>query len=76
MPGNNRHRIEPLLNWSDLLAAFALYLVLEGIMPFLSPTALRRALASFSGLTDLQLRVAGLVSMLGGLLLLFVVRGS
>lgn len=64
-----------MLNWSDLLAAFALYLVLEGIMPFLSPTALRRAMERFVGMTDTQLRVAGLLSMLGGLLLLFVVRG-
>ena len=29
--------------WSDLLAACALYLVLEGIMPFLNPQAMKRA---------------------------------
>jgi uncharacterized protein YjeT (DUF2065 family) len=61
-------------NWSDLAAALALYLVLEGIMPFLSPTALRRALSSFAGLSDTQLRIAGLASMLAGLLLLYLVR--
>jgi uncharacterized protein YjeT (DUF2065 family) len=63
-------------NWSDLAAALALYLVLEGIMPFLSPAALRRALTSFAGLSDTQLRMAGLASMLAGLLLLFLVRGG
>jgi uncharacterized protein YjeT (DUF2065 family) len=63
-----------MLNWSDLLAAFALYLVLEGIMPFMNPAALRNALARFASLSDTQLRIAGLVSMLIGLLLLFVAR--
>jgi uncharacterized protein len=65
-----------IFNWSDLLAAFALYLVLEGIMPFLNPAALRNAMARFASLTDIQLRVAGLVSMLAGVVLLFAVRAS
>jgi hypothetical protein len=65
-----------IFNWSDLLAAFALYLVLEGIMPFLNPAALRNAMARFASLTDIQLRVAGLVSMLAGVALLFVIRAS
>lgn len=65
-----------MFDWSDLLAAFALYLVLEGIMPFLNPAALRRMLASFAGLSDAQLRIAGLLSMLAGVVLLFVARGS
>jgi len=65
-----------MLNWSDLLAAFALYLVLEGIMPFMNPVALRNAMARFAGLSDMQLRVAGLISMVAGVVLLFVVRAS
>jgi len=65
-----------IFNWSDLLAAFALYLVLEGIMPFLNPAALRNAMARFASLSDVQLRVAGLVSMLAGVALLIVVRAS
>ncbi|HSN72081.1 MAG TPA: DUF2065 domain-containing protein [Steroidobacteraceae bacterium] len=64
------------MNWSDLLAAFALYLVLEGIMPFLNPAAMRRAMQTFSMLPDRQLRAAGFVSMLIGALLLYFVRGS
>ncbi len=60
--------------WSDLLAACALYLVLEGIMPFLNPQAMKRALQAFSALEDRQLRVAGLVSMTAGALLLYWVR--
>ncbi|HSD73541.1 MAG TPA: DUF2065 domain-containing protein [Steroidobacteraceae bacterium] len=60
--------------WSDLLAACALYLVLEGIMPFLSPQSMKRAMLAFTTLEDRQLRVAGFVSMLTGALLLYWVR--
>jgi uncharacterized protein YjeT (DUF2065 family) len=63
-----------MFSWSDLLAAFALYLVLEGIMPFLSPGSLRNALANITKLSDTQLRVMGLLSMLAGLALLYFVR--
>jgi uncharacterized protein YjeT (DUF2065 family) len=58
------------LQWSDLGAAFALYLVLEGVMPFLNPQGLKRAMAMLAQLGDRQLRIAGLISMLSGLALL------
>ena len=60
--------------WSDLLAAFALYLVLEGIMPFLSPLSMKRVMLSFVQSSDRQLRIGGFVSMLAGLVLLYFVR--
>ncbi len=63
------------MNWSDLLAAFALYLVLEGIMPFLNPTAMKRAMLRFVSLPERQLRFAGGASMIAGLVLLYFVRG-
>lgn len=62
------------MQWSDLLAAFALYLVLEGIMPFLNPTFMKRVMLSFAQSPDRQLRIGGLASMLAGLFLLFIVR--
>jgi uncharacterized protein YjeT (DUF2065 family) len=62
------------MQWSDLLAAFALYLVLEGIMPFLSPPLMKRVMLSFVQSSDRQLRIGGLASMLAGLFLLFLVR--
>ena len=62
------------MNWSDLLAALALYLVLEGIMPFLSPPSVKRLLQALSNLQDRQLRVFGLTSMSAGLVLLYLVR--
>jgi uncharacterized protein len=62
------------MNWSDLFAAMALYLVLEGIMPFLNPQGVKRLMLTFAGFTDRQLRLMGLVSMCIGLTLLYLVR--
>jgi uncharacterized protein YjeT (DUF2065 family) len=60
--------------WSDLLAAIALVLVIEGIMPFLNPRGLRQALGSIASMPDRALRVAGLLSMTAGAILLYFVR--
>jgi uncharacterized protein YjeT (DUF2065 family) len=62
------------MNWNDLWAAFALYLVLEGLMPFLNPGALKRTLLQLTQLDDRTMRVAGLASMVAGVVLLYVVR--
>jgi uncharacterized protein YjeT (DUF2065 family) len=59
---------------TTLLTAFALMLILEGIMPFLAPKAWRQTFQRMIALKDGQLRFAGLVSMLGGALLMFFVR--
>jgi hypothetical protein len=63
------------MNWHDLGAALALFLVLEGILPFLNPQGVRRMLELLSTLSDTQLRFSGLTSMLLGLLLLYAVNG-
>jgi uncharacterized protein YjeT (DUF2065 family) len=60
--------------WPDLAAALGLLLVIEGVLPFLSPAGMKRAFARFSALDDTTLRIAGAASMLGGLLLLWLVR--
>jgi uncharacterized protein YjeT (DUF2065 family) len=60
--------------WNDLWAALALMLVIEGIVPFLSPDALRRMLASVAQMDDRSVRLAGLISMLFGLAVLYWVR--
>jgi uncharacterized protein YjeT (DUF2065 family) len=64
------------MQWHDLWAAFALYLVLEGLVPFGHPAGMRRALAMLSKLDDRTLRIGGLLSMIAGVLLLFAVRGG
>ena len=61
--------------WSDLLAAFALYLVIEGLLPFASPRAWRQSLSLIAQLQDQQLRAFGLGIMIIGLVLLVLVRG-
>jgi len=58
--------------WGGLLDAVALLLVLEGIMPFLSPSSVRRMLARVSELGDRALRTAGLASMVAGVILLYL----
>ncbi|MCO6412729.1 MAG: DUF2065 domain-containing protein [Thiogranum sp.] len=60
--------------WNDLWAALALMLVIEGLVPFLSPDILRRMLASVAQLDDRSVRIAGLISMLCGVALLYLVR--
>jgi hypothetical protein len=64
------------MQWGDLWAAFALYLVLEGLMPFLNPGAMKRTLLQLAGLEERTLRMAGLASMIAGALLLYFVRGG
>ena len=59
---------------SDLLAALALFFVLEGIIPFLNPNGMKRALEKLLTLGDRELRIAGLGSMLVGVVILFIVR--
>ncbi len=60
--------------WDDLLAAIALVLVLEGILPFLNPQGLRKKLLTVSQMDDRTLRWIGLASMTVGVGLLYLVR--
>lgn len=64
------------MDWNDFLTGLALYLVLEGILPFLSPEGWRRSMSVIAGLPRRQLRLFGLVSMLAGVALLVFVRGG
>ncbi len=57
-----------------LFGAFALMLVLEGLLPFLSPGTWRAAFERATRMTDGQIRFFGLTSMVIGLLLLAVLR--
>ncbi len=60
--------------WQELLSALALVLVLEGLIPFWNPQVLRRMQQKLAEMDDHSLRMAGLMSMLAGLLLLYLVR--
>ena len=53
---------------STLLIAFALMLVLEGLMPFIAPAAWRETFRRLIQFSDGQIRFVGLTSMLIGLI--------
>jgi len=57
---------------SALLLAFALMLVIEGLLPFVSPRIWRHAFRRATEMTDGQIRFIGLTSMLIGLILMAV----
>ncbi len=63
-----------MLDWVDLGAALALVLVIEGLLPLLSPRGFREAMLAAVQLDDRVLRVLGLVSMATGALLLYWIR--
>lgn len=58
----------------SLLIAFALMLVLEGLVPFLAPRAWRETFRRLIQMTDGQIRFIGLTSMLAGIVLLMIFR--
>jgi uncharacterized protein YjeT (DUF2065 family) len=60
--------------WHDLMVALSLMLVIEGVMPFLAPDALRRMLLEVSRQDNRSLRIAGFASMVGGVGLLYLIN--
>jgi uncharacterized protein len=57
-----------------LLMAFALMLVIEGLLPFIVPHVWRGMFRRIVEMSDGQIRFFGLSSMLTGLVLLYFVR--
>jgi uncharacterized protein YjeT (DUF2065 family) len=57
-----------VVDW--LMGALALMLVLEGLLPFISPTLWRQVFERAMRMGDGQIRFLGLSSMLAGLALL------
>ncbi|VWX63672.1 conserved hypothetical protein [Burkholderiales bacterium 8X] len=60
------------MSFDSILSALALVLVIEGILPFVSPGGWRRGFSQLMQLRDGQLRFFGLCSILAGLLMLWV----
>lgn len=57
---------------SNLLLAFALMLVIEGLMPFIAPRVWRDTFRRVTELADGQVRFLGLTSIVIGLVLMAV----
>lgn len=60
--------------WDSILPALALVLVIEGMLPFLSPKSWREAMSQAAQLPDNVLRGLGFVSMLAGVIVLYLVH--
>jgi uncharacterized protein YjeT (DUF2065 family) len=58
------------VNGVNLVAAFGLMLVIEGVMPLAAPALWREAFRRMTEMRDGQLRFLGLASMIGGLIIL------
>ncbi|MDP1612596.1 MAG: DUF2065 domain-containing protein [Sulfuritalea sp.] len=59
---------------NTLLLAFALMLVIEGVMPFVVPRVWRETFRRVTEFSDGQIRFIGLSSMLFGVVLLTLFR--
>jgi hypothetical protein len=55
--------------WTTLGLAFAMMLVIEGLLPLIAPASWREMFRRVTELTDGQIRFFGLASILAGLLL-------
>ncbi len=68
------------IGWGELGrylgGAFALYMVLDGLFPFLNPSATKRLLARLAKAKASHLRWGGLISMVVGLVLLWMARNG
>ena len=62
------------MQWSDLLAALALVLIIEGLLPFSNPKSAQRLYQQLSSTPVSFLRRVGLISIVIGLLILYLVR--
>lgn len=60
--------------WMELLAALALVMVLEGLLPALSPRSYRKAMLTMSSMDERSLRITGLVSMVAGAVFLYLIK--
>lgn len=63
-----------MIDWDMMWVAAALMLVIEGIIPFLKPDMMRKALAMMAQMDDRAMRISGLASMVAGVVLLYLVK--
>ena len=62
--------------WDSLWTAFALVLIIEGFLPFLSPQIWKRTVAQIAQLQDGQIRFFALLALGAGVLMLCFYRLS
>ncbi len=62
--------------WQTILTAIALVLIIEGIMPFISPHHCRKMMVAMTRCSDRALRIMGLIAMLVGVVLMYLVHSG
>lgn len=62
------------LMWQEIGIAFSMLLVIEGIIPFLYPQRWKNMVQTLAQLDNRSMRIMGLVSMLLGTALLYLVH--
>lgn len=63
------------ISWSDLGAAVALMLIIEGMMPFINPKTFRQMLEMVNQMEERSIRTLGAVWMGLGIVVLYWARG-
>lgn len=63
------------MNWNDLFAALALVFVIEGLLPFINPSAYKSTMMQMATFPEKSIRMIGFGSMIVGVVLLFLIRG-
>ncbi len=58
------------LEWTELLRALGLVMVIEGLLPFALPSQWRRMLLTVAQMEGRSMRLIGLASMIGGVVVL------
>lgn len=60
--------------WQDILTAISLFLIIEGMVPFVGPNFYRQAVVRIAQMDDNGLRLTGLTIASIGLIILYLVR--
>ena len=61
------------MNWQDLLTAIALLLILEGLLPFVSPETIKKVYKTMVETPENSLRMFGFASIVAGLIMLYLI---
>ncbi len=64
------------MEWGDLFAALALVLVIEGVLPAANPDGWQKTMTRMAEVDPNALRKMGIISMVIGAGLLYLIRGA
>ena len=59
--------------WQEILTVVSILFIIEGLIPFISPSKYKNFVSSMSKLNTNNLRILGFISMIFGVLLLVLI---